>query len=74
MYKCPKKKTNVFNNIFSTNTDIQSDVTRQSNYLYIPYCRTTLSQFIMRYRGPTLCNAINPVLKKSPSLSLFKIN
>lgn len=77
MYKCLYEKQNlpnVFNNFFSTNSDIHSYVTRQSNDLHIPYCRTTLSQFTIRYRGPTLWNAINPVLKKSPSLSLFKTN
>ena len=76
VYKCIYDHHNLpngFNSFFSFNSDIHSYVTRQSKDLHVPYCRTSLRQFSVRYRGANLWNAIDPRLKES-SLLVFKAN
>ena len=76
VYKCIYDQCNLpngFNSFFSFNSDIHSYVTRQSKDLHVPYCRTSLRQFSIRFRGANLWNAADPMLKGS-SLLVFKAN
>ena len=48
----------VFNEFFHCNNAVHNYFTQQSEYLHVPLEKSTLSQFCIRYRGVTVCNAI----------------
>ena len=39
---------------------------------YIPYCRTNLQKFSIRFQGPTLFNSLSREIQNSESISLAK--
>ena len=49
---------NLFEELFVSNTSIYSYETRQSMKLHVPYCRTNLGKFGIRYRGTLIWNTI----------------
>ena len=48
----------VFQNMFITNSDIHSYVTRQSNHLNIPLCHKNIGKTTIRYRGAIIWNNV----------------
>ena len=41
-------------------------------YLLLPYCRTNLRKFSIRFQGPTLFNSLSREIQNSESISLAK--
>lgn len=61
-----------FQNFFTFSSDRHSYNTRRSEYFHLPYCRTSLCQHTLKYRGPSLWNNLPPSLQSTSTLSLFK--
>ena len=50
---------NIFTSYFHTNSSIHNHFTRKSNDLHIPYARTDVMKFQIRFCGPILWNCIH---------------
>ena len=59
-----------FDHIFQSKTS--SIITRRDSYLFLSFCRNTVSQQSIRYIGPKIRNSIPLPIKKSRSLGAFK--
>ena len=47
---------------------------RSSVYIYsfrLPYCRTNVGKFSLRFQGPELYNSLNPEVQNAPSFAVF---
>ena len=53
----------VLDNIFHCNNSVHNYFTRQSEYLHVPLEKSNLSQLCIRYRGVTIWNAHDDVIK-----------
>ena len=62
---------NYFRDMFTLASQIHSYKTRNSNLFYIPYCRTNLRKFSIRFQGPTFFNLLSREIQNSESISLF---
>ena len=62
---------NYFRDISTLASQIHSNNTRNSNLFYIPYCRTNLRKFSIRFQGPTFFNSLSREIQNSESISLF---
>ena len=62
---------NYFRDMFTLASQIHSYKTRNSNLFYIPYCRTNLRKFSIRFQGPTFFNSLSREIQSSESISLF---
>ena len=60
--------------LFISRGSISGRVTRNSQQLNIPLCKTATGQKSFYYRIVSLWNAICPKIKLSPSVSSFKRN
>ena len=67
-----KMLPSIFNNIFLKNNSIHSYPTRQANEFHLPLLRTSSAQRTFIYEGPKYWYSINPDIKSSPSLCVFK--
>ena len=73
MYKFSKDLLpDIFEDYFICNNKVNSYRTRNSESLYIPFYRLSLSRNSIRYTGPNIWNSITPSLKLCPTLSSFK--
>ena len=59
-----------FDNMFPLNNEIHSYNTSRSCFS-LPYCRTNIGKFSIRYQGPKLFNSVNEDIRNSSSVSLF---
>ena len=74
-YKCMTGLApNYLCNQFISRGSISGRVTRNSQQLNIPLCKTATGQKSFYYRIVSLWNAICPKIKLSPSVSSFKRN
>ena len=62
---------NYFRDMFTLASQIHSYNTRNSNLFYIPYCRTNLRKFSIRFQGPTFFKSLSREIQNSESISLF---
>ncbi len=62
----------VFHNIFMTNSSFHSYPTRQSKNIHCHFSRTTLVQFSIKFRGPTIWNYKPSIITNCSSISLLK--
>ena len=73
MFKCMKQHSslpNVFHDFFVLNSSVHSYPTRRAQNIHRPLSRTTLGQFNIRFRGPSIWNSSPSSVKTGPSLSL----
>ena len=69
MYKCYRNYVPVlFNDMFTSISDVHSHETRQSNQLYCPFISTNLGKTKFSYRGPFIWNQIIQI-KINPNTS-----
>ena len=61
---------NFFRDMFTLASQIHSYNTRNSNLFYIPYCRTNLRKFAIRFQGPTFFNSLIVVKFKTVKVSV----
>ena len=62
---------NYFRDMFTLASQIHSYKTRNSNLFYIPYCRTNLRKFSIRFQGPSFFNSLSREIQNSETISLF---
>lgn len=61
-----------FLSMFSTNSDKHHYNTRQACHYHITFHRTTLLKNTIRISGPLLWNALDPAIKGSATVDIFK--
>ena len=62
----------IFNDYYNLNSVISIRLTRQSNDLHIPLCRTKGGQRSIKYIGAKLWNELDNEVKSCPKLNMFK--
>ena len=62
---------NYFRDMFILASQIHSYNTRNSNLFHIPYCRTNLRKFSIRFQAPTFYKSLSREIQNSESVSLF---
>ena len=62
---------NSFNDMFSLNCDVHSYNTRSKNSFRLPYCRTNVRKFSLRFQGPKIFNSLSPEIPNASSTALF---
>ena len=60
-----------FDNMFPLNNEIHSYNTKSRSCFSLPYCRTNIGKFSIRFQGPKLFNSVNEDIRNSSSVSLF---
>ena len=48
-----------FNDMFLLNCDVHSYNTRSKNSFRLPYCRTNVRKFSLRFQGPKIFNSLS---------------
>lgn len=61
-----------FNHFFMYSSDVHAYSTRRCKDLYLAFCRTTANQSTLKYRGNSLWNHLDPVLKTKITINTFK--
>ena len=62
---------NYFRDMFTLASQIHSYKTRNSNLFHIPYGRTNLRKFSIRFQGPSFFNSLSREIQNSETISLF---
>ena len=62
---------NSFNDIFFLNCDVHSCNTRSKNFFRLPYCRTKVGKFSLRFQGPKIFNSPCSQIQNATSTALF---
>ena len=57
--------------MFSTNNQVHSYNTRIKYSSYLPYCKTNIKKFYIRFQGPKLHNFPNGETKEASSIISF---
>ena len=60
-----------FDNMLPLNNEIHSYNTKTRSCFSLPYCRTNIGKFSIRFQGPKLFNSVNEDICNSSSVSLF---
>jgi hypothetical protein len=60
------------NQFFIPNNEIHDHYTRISSDIHVSLTSTKLAENTIRYQGALLWNSLNPDLKSSPSIAVFK--
>ena len=60
-----------FNDMFLLNCDIHSYNTRNKNSFRLPYCRTNVKKFSLRFQGPKIFNSLGSEIQNASSTALF---
>ena len=75
VFNCTKNSNSfpeVFHDFFKTISQIHSYSTRQTGHIHSAFSRTTLGQFSIKFRGPSIWNAIPSEIREYTSLPLLK--
>ena len=56
-----------FNDMFLLNCDIHSYNTRNKNSFRLPYCRTNVRKFSLRFQGPKIFNSLSSEIQNASS-------
>ena len=64
---------NSFNDMFLLNCDVHvhSYNTRSKNFFRLPYWRTNVRKFSLRFQGPKIFNSLSPEIQNASSNALF---
>ena len=62
----------IFDDIFVRTSDVSSRVTRNSNKLAVPLCRTELYKKSTKYQGPVIWNECEDIISHQSSIHSFK--
>ena len=62
----------IFNDLFIRTSDVATRVTRNSNKLVVPLCRTELYKKSIKYQGPSIWNRYENFINHQCSLHAFK--
>ena len=68
---CKGLLPNAFNDMFTPTNQIHSYDTRNSSKFYIPFFRTNIRKFSIRYQGPKFYNSLDSEIKSSESTARF---
>ena len=60
-----------FNDMFLLNCDVHSYNTRSKNSFCLPYCRTNVRKFSLRFQGPKIFNSLSPDIQNPSSTAFF---
>ena len=60
-----------FNDMFLLNCDVHSYNTRSKNSFCLPYCRTNVRKFSLRFQGPKIFNSLSPEIQNPSSTAFF---
>ena len=60
-----------FIDMFLLNCDIHSYNTRSKNSFCLPYCRTNVRTFSLRFQGPKIFNSLSSEIQNASSTALF---
>ena len=60
-----------FNDMFLLNCDIHAYNTRNKNSFRLPYCRTNVRKFSLRFQGPKIFNSLSSEIQNAFSTALF---
>ena len=60
-----------FNDMFLLNCDVHSYNTRSENSIRLPYCRTNVRKFSLRFQRPKIFNSLSPEIQNASSTALF---
>ena len=61
-----------FNDMFLLNCDIHSyNTSRSKNFFRLPYCRTNVTKFSLRFQGPKIFNSLSSGIQNVSSTALF---
>ena len=60
-----------FNDMFLLNCDIHSYNSRSKNSFRLPYCRTNVRKFSLRFQGPKIFNSLSSEIQNASSTALF---
>ena len=60
-----------FNDMFLLNCDIHSHNTRNKNSFRLPYCKTNVRKFSLRFQGPKIFNSLSSEIHNASSTALF---
>ena len=63
--------THSFNDMFLLNCDVHSYNTRSKNSFRLPYCRTNVTKFSLRFQGPKIFNVLSSEIQNASSPALF---
>ena len=59
------------NDMFWLNCDVHSYNTRSKNSFLLPYCRTNVTKFSLRFQGPKIFNSLSSEIHNASSTALF---
>ena len=59
------------NDMFWLNCDVHSYNTRSKNSFLLPYCRTNVTKFSLRFQGPKIFNSLSSEIHNVSSTALF---
>ena len=62
-----------FSDMFLLNCDIHSYNTRNKNSFRLPYCRTNVRKFSLRFQGPKIFNSLSSEIQNSTALFTSKL-
>ena len=62
---------NSSNDMFLFNRDVHSYNTRSKNSFRLPYCRTNVRKFSLRFQGPKMLNSFSSEIQNASSAALF---
>ena len=57
--------------MFWLNCDVHSYNTRSKNSFLLPYCRTNVTKFSLRFQGPKIFNSLSSEIHNASSTALF---
>ena len=60
-----------FNDMFLLNCDVHSYNTRSKNSIRLPYYRTNVRKFSLRFQRPKIFNSLSPEIQNASSTALF---
>ena len=60
-----------FNDMFLLNCDVHSYNTGSKNSIRLPYCRTNVRKFSLRFQRPKIFNSLSPEIQNASSTALF---
>ena len=60
-----------FNDMCLLNCDVRSFNTRSKNSFRLPYCRTNVRKFSLRFQGPKIFNSLSSEIQDASSAALF---
>ena len=62
---------NYFRDMFTLESQIHSNNTRNSSVFYIPHCRNNFREFSIRLQGPKFLNSLSREIQNRESITLF---